>query len=477
MKTTKYLSVIATFFVCCSALQAQEHDSDAKTVTILAVNDMHAAMDLFPQFAGIVDSLRGIYPNLLLFSAGDNRTGNPSNDRYPETSWPMADLMNRVGFDASAVGNHEFDSGQDGFRNIINKSNFLYLCANINAPDSLRLHTAPYRFFERNGVRIGVLGLVQTGENGLPDAHPSLLSNMSFDKPADVVKNFRWMREQCDVLILLTHCGYEDDLALADTFPEADIIIGGHTHTVVPNRVLRNGVIVTQTGRALKYVTELDLEVSGKRVTAKDFKLLDVKTTTQHNAAIQTVVDNYNNNETLNQVLSTVAEPFENYEELGCLMVDAQRDATNGDIAIMNAGSVRYETHAVGNFTVKDAYALDPFNNEIYAYIMTGQEVQQLIQSTWDIKEDAYVSGVTYNVTKDAGGAVKKISVFLPNGKPIEPAKKYRVVMGSYIATVCPFTKDKEYENTFVGCTDALIEYLKKQPSLNYKGVKRIKIN
>jgi 2',3'-cyclic-nucleotide 2'-phosphodiesterase (5'-nucleotidase family) len=105
---------------------------------------------------------------------------------------------------------------------------------------------------------------------------------------------------------------------------------------------------------------------------------------------------------------------------------------------------------------------------------MTGQEVQQLIQSTWDIKEDAYVSGVTYNVTKDAGGAVKKIAVFLPNGKPIEPAKKYRVVMGSYIATVCPFTKDKEYENTFVGCTDALIEYLKKQPSLNYKGVKRI---
>ncbi|MDR1763713.1 MAG: bifunctional metallophosphatase/5'-nucleotidase, partial [Dysgonamonadaceae bacterium] len=70
MTKVKFLLATAALAFAIS-VTAQEHDSDAKTVTILAVNDMHAAMDLFPQFAGIVDSLRGIYPNLLLFSAGD----------------------------------------------------------------------------------------------------------------------------------------------------------------------------------------------------------------------------------------------------------------------------------------------------------------------------------------------------------------------------------------------------------------------
>ena len=82
-----------------------------REVHILAVNDMHAAIEAFPQLAAIADSLRALYPSMLILSAGDNRTGNPKNDMFRISSYPMVSLMNQVGFDATTLGNHEFDVG------------------------------------------------------------------------------------------------------------------------------------------------------------------------------------------------------------------------------------------------------------------------------------------------------------------------------------------------------------------------------
>ena len=477
MKRTIYILIacMTAITIVPSKAQVQENDSDTRTVTILAVNDMHAAIDMFPQFSAIVDSVRTVHPDLLLFSAGDNRTGNPVNDRYEMPGYPMVDLMNRVGFDASCVGNHEFDSEAKGFRDLIELSDFRYLCANMNAHDSLRLHTAPYRFFERDGIRIGVLGLIQLGPYGIPDTHPDNVGGISFRPAMEVVHDYRWMRDQCDVFILLTHLGYEEDLPLADVFPEADIIIGAHSHTVVPSRVLRNGLLVTQTGRALKYITELNIEVSGRRVTDKRYKLIDVKATSMRDNDIQAVVDDYNNNETLNIVLTKVSTPFENAEELGYLMADAQRAETNTDIAVVNYGGVRYDTHAAGDFLMRDAFSLDPFDNALFMFEMTGHDIQEMLISAYGIGEDPYVSGITYTVSLNADKSVKKLAVFLPNGKPIDQKKTYRVAINSYLASVCPFTKQLTGTDTFVGATNALVEYLKKQESVSYQGVRRMK--
>ena len=78
-----------------------------REVHILSVNDMHAEIGRFPQLVSIADSLRRLYPEMLVLSAGDNRTGNPASDMHAEPSCPLVELMNRVGFDYSAVGNHE----------------------------------------------------------------------------------------------------------------------------------------------------------------------------------------------------------------------------------------------------------------------------------------------------------------------------------------------------------------------------------
>ena len=98
--------------------------SYGETVRILSTNDMHAAIEKMPKLAAIVDSLRAIDPGLLVISAGDNRTGNPYNDLYVPESYPMISFMNLIGFDASALGNHEYDSKVDGLAKMTALSNF-----------------------------------------------------------------------------------------------------------------------------------------------------------------------------------------------------------------------------------------------------------------------------------------------------------------------------------------------------------------
>ena len=161
-KTLVFALVVTAMMASLVACQPKE-----RTVYVASINDMHANIDNFPKLAHVVDSLRAIYPDMLLFSAGDNRSGNPINDRYSEPARPMVDLMNAVGFDLSAFGNHEWDNGILGLRDVMEVSNFPYICANVTFDDSLHINSKPYIIFERNGLKIGVIGAIQLGLNGI----------------------------------------------------------------------------------------------------------------------------------------------------------------------------------------------------------------------------------------------------------------------------------------------------------------------
>lgn len=144
--------------VVCSAYgQKQE-------VHILAVNDMHATIEAFPKLAAIADSLRKLYPSLLVLSAGDNRTGNPLNDMYEISSYPMVSLMNQVGFNATAVGNHEFDV--KSLAPLMGYSNFSYICANMFPSPEAGLNIVPTKVFDVNGIKVGIIGVIQVNSMG-----------------------------------------------------------------------------------------------------------------------------------------------------------------------------------------------------------------------------------------------------------------------------------------------------------------------
>ena len=468
LRTT--LLYISVFFTITAYTQTKE-------ITILAVNDMHAAIDRFPQFVAMVDSMRTIYPDLLLFAAGDNRTGNPASDMHAD-SHPIVELMNKVEFNLSAVGNHEFDGNVDGFRSMVNHSNFRYVCANIYTPDTMRLHVEPYKIFDIDGIRIGALGLLQTGANGLPDTHPDNLKNITFRPWEKVADEYSWLHDQCHIFLLLVHEAYEKCVEFLYQYPYADVLIGGHSHTRIDSTELHNGVMITQAGSSLRYVSHITLQVTDGIVTNKESKLIDVSDFSRKDDETQAMVDEYNNDETLRRVLTQAITDFSNKEELGYMMMDAIRIKTGADVAIHNPGGVRIRTFPKGPITVRDIYLIDPFNNEVIEYNLTGEELLRLMEAAYIVenKQPPFVSGITYEMELDPQGQIKNLQVKLSDGSRINPQQSYKVVINSYLAAVCQFKKADEGKSIFRTIAEVAIDYLEKQPAVDYKGIKRMTI-
>jgi 5'-nucleotidase len=393
-------------------------------------------------------------------------------------SHPIVELMNRAGFNLSAVGNHEFDGRVEGLRSMVNNSNFRYVCANVFFPDSMRVHVQPYKVFEVDGVRIGALGLLQTGANGLPDTHPDNLKDIVFRQWEKVADQYSWLRDQCQVFLLLVHEEYDECVEFLENYPYADVLIGAHTHKPIYTTELHNGVMITQADYTLKYVTHITLQVTDGVVTGKESRLLDVNAFSSKNDEVQAMVDEYNNNDALLRVLTQAITDFDNKEELGCMMTDAIRKEAGADVAIQNPGGVRLPNFPKGSIAVRDIYRLDPFGNEVVAFNLTGEELLRLIKAAYiaENKQPPYVSGITLEMTTDAQGKIRKMQVKMENGSRFNLRRTYKVVMNSYIAAVSQYEKADPGESLYITSAAMTIQYLEKQPAVDYKGVKRMRI-
>ena len=200
----------------------------------------------------------------------------------------MVALMNQVGFNGSALGNHEFDV--HSISRLVGLSNFRYICANIQADDSAGLRTVPCQVFDVEGLKVGVFGLIQVGDQGIPSTHPDNLRGIHFNLPDDVIPEYEWLSYQCDVTILLSHLGYEDDVEVAKRYPWIDLIIGGHTHTQLKGNEKPNGVLITQNKNKFGRVTYTTLTVDSGRVVDKRAEYIDVKKYPKKSKLVESMV-------------------------------------------------------------------------------------------------------------------------------------------------------------------------------------------
>lgn len=469
------------FLLTCSLAIAMAMGATAQTrqIHIVSGNDMHAAIDNMPKLSAIVDSLRKTDNNLLVFSAGDNRTGNPINDLYSLPTYPMTALMNFIGFDGSAFGNHEFDNGQAGLPKVMASSNFPYLCANVHAAPEMGINPLPYKIYDVGGVTVGVIGVVQLGPHGYPDAHPDLLKGIQFTEVEKAIGEYLWLRDKVNVLILLSHLGYEDDVVMAEKFPCFDLIIGGHSHTQLKGGEMHNGVLVTQNTNKLKRITYTTLDVKDGKVTAKRAENIEVEKYPAKNVVAQTMVDFFNNNPEFKRQLAVATTDFTNAEELGSLMCDALISDSGADFALQNCGGVRYDEKKAGPITVDDVLRLDPFGNSCIEMTLTGKEFKDMLISCYDNSENAfpYVGGMTCELVfnKKDPSKLDDVRVFTLDGKKLNLKKKYKVVTNSYVAAICDSPRADEGHDIGKICSDMLMTYLEKQKTVDYKGVKRIK--
>ena len=448
--------------------------TEGTEIDILAVNDMHANIDMFPKFAAMVDSLRAVYPNLLLFSAGDNRTGNPVNDQYNPVNYPMITLMNEVGFDLCAVGNHEWDADVDNLRNDIKRARFPFLCANVFIPESVNLDIKPYVTFEHQGVKMAVVGMIEVRHDGIPGAHPKNLTQVSFKRAHEVLPQYRYLRDQNDVMVLLSHCGVEDDMELAQANPWLDAIIGGHSHTLIEHPTETNGVLVTQSGSHLKYATLVKLWVKDNRVVGKEAVVLDVNKVRKEKPEIKKMIDEFNDAPAMNEPIAVAKTRFENPEELGCLITDALREISGADFAFQNTGGVRVNHLKKGPITVKDVYSIDPFNNEVVVYQMTGQQLKRFVVNTYKKNGGypSYVSGMTYSVDDNGD----HINVYLnPDKGSFGRNTIYKVAINSYMASTVNIESVDEGRSQFMTSEEMMIEFLRRHKEVDYQGVVRTK--
>ena len=453
-----------------SKLEQTSVAADETELAILSVNDMHASIDQFPKFATMVDSLRSVYPDLLLFSAGDNRTGNPVNDQYVPVNYPMIELMNQTGFDLCTVGNHEWDGDIVNFRNDIDRAKFPFLCANVFIPKTVNLDIKPFVAFEHQGVKMAVVGLIEVRHDGIPGAHPDKLKEVSFKRPEAVLPDYKYLRNENDVVILLSHCGFEDDMELAQANPWLDAIIGGHTHTLIEHPTETNGVLITQSGSHLKYATLVKLRVKDHKVVSKEAIVLDVNSVRKEKPEIKQLVNKFNDAPALNEPIAIAKTKFETPEELGSLITDAIREVSDADFAFQNTGGVRVNYLKKGPITVKDVYSMDPFNNDVVVYQMTGAQVKKFILNTYRKNGGypSYVSGMTYSVSDDG----KTVWVNM-KGEEFSTKKLYKVAMNSYMASTVNIESEDDGQSKFMTSEEMLIEFLRKHKEVDYQGVVR----
>ena len=449
-----------------------------KTVNILAVNDMHANIDLFPQFAAIADSLRAIDPDLLVLSAGDNRTGNPLNDMYTPSSYPMVALMNQVGFDGSTLGNHDFDA--QSLPALIGLSNFRYICANITAPDTMGINTVPYKVFCPNGLKVGVIGAVQVNAKGRPDTHPDNVKGIKFKPASEVVPEYEWLSRECDITILLSHIGYEADVEMAKACPWLDLIIGGHTHSQLASGENTDDVLITQNKNKLRHATHITLTVEDGRVTSKKAEYINVAKFPKKNKVVDGIVHFISDNPQFKEVLAEAETPFDNIEELGLMVCDAFREEGNADIGIENRGGIRMESHPTGDITILDVLEIDPFYNMAVEMTLTGQQILELLKSysRGSLDHFPHVSGMFCKVTtcKNDPMKIKEVKLFTTDGRKFDLKRSYRVITNSYVVATCTAIPKGVAHTTNIETSDMIMRFLKKKGKVNYQGAKYLRI-
>jgi 5'-nucleotidase len=240
-------------------------------LTILHTNDVHSRIDPFPmdgsrmqgqggvaRRSALIDAIRAEQPNVLLFDSGDIFQGTPYFNMFGGELEIKA--MSEMQYDATTIGNHDFDAGMDGLLKQLPHATFPFIISNYDFSNTvLHNHTQPYTTFQRGDLKIGVLGLGIELYGLVPDA---LYGETQYQDPvvfANRTASFLRNEEKCDYVICLSHLGYRyqgekvSDIVLAQQSSDIDLILGGHTHTFMERPELHENasgrpVLINQVG-------------------------------------------------------------------------------------------------------------------------------------------------------------------------------------------------------------------------------------
>ena len=414
----------------------------------------------------------------LLLDGGDVNTGVPESDL--QDAEPDFKGMHLLGYDAMAVGNHEFDKPPAVLAKQRGWIGFPMLAANIYQ-DGRRMFE-PYRIFERGGYRVAVMGLTTDDTHKM--VLPENLLGIEIRKPiAEANKLLPELRAQADMVIAATHMGhYPDgqrgvnapgDVEMARATTGLDLVVGGHSQNPVcmlaenqrntayvpgtpcaPDR--QNGTWIVQAHEWGKYVGRADFVIDGGKVQLVSYQLIPVNLK-QRGAEGKKVV--YTEQIAEDAALKAFLQPFQAVgqtrlsvpvgasdgvldgdrervrkqpTDLGQLIAKAMMDKTGADLALLNSGGVR-DSLPAGAITYRDVLKVQPFSNTVAVVTLTGAELLDYLRAAAKMTPGSGAFPQTAGVQmRIEANALVEARI---GGKPIDAAQRYRLALTNFTAT------------------------------------------
>ena len=436
------------------------------TLVLLSTNDMHARIQHFPRLAAAVAACRDTARLVVLADAGDRWTGNAYVDKAPTPGMPIVALMNRLGYDVATLGNHEFDFGQAFLGRMIDSMAFEVVCANLRSDTCTFPQLPPYVVIERQGLRIGFVGVVTNYEGpGHPAGNAANFEGLEFPDPQQVVRQYaEELRPKVDVLVLVSHMGDDRDAELLAGETRYDVVIGGHTHEL--RDTLVNGTLLTQTGKNLANVGVTTIRLRGKRVESVDYRIVPLAGY-EPDPAYCAEVERYYADPELNRPVGEFSEAAGAWG-VANWMAAAVADEADAEVGFYHVGGVRLDSIPAGGMSTARIYDLEPFGTEIAVMRMTPADMRRMILSKYNDTENRkeahridLVSTTPYEILTDAQD--NALDVRFPK---LREWRSYRVAVSDY---VFKNYRDLNYTDgaiTGVKVADVLLEELEEDSPL-----------
>ncbi|MHB1104356.1 MAG: bifunctional metallophosphatase/5'-nucleotidase [Devosia sp.] len=461
-------------------------------LTILHVNDFHSRVESINRFdsncdaegeakgecfGGIGrlktaidqkrDALKGANENVVLFSAGDNFQGSLYYTHYK--SGVVTDFFNQMGFDVVSTGNHEFDDGPAEFAKYIETATFPIIGGNFDTSGDAILKGRPPGIIviTVGGERIAVIGATTIDTPEISSPGPSV----TFQSVADYVRGAVEVLEQAEInkIIVLSHIGYSVDQDLAAAVPGVDVIVGGHSHTLLsstdekaagPYPTLVKSpdgvdVPIVQAGSYGKYLGDIKItwDDDGKVISAEGAPiLLDVAVTPDEDFVAKVAELGVPLESLKAEVIGTATAPIEGAREvcramecsMGNLVADAMLDRVKDQgiqIAIQNGGGLRASIDA-GEITMGEALTVLPFSNTLATFQLKGADIVASLENGLSQIEDSggrfpQVAGLKFTFDKSKPAGERLVGeVQAQEGDawvPLDPERVYGVVTNNFM--------------------------------------------
>jgi 5'-nucleotidase/UDP-sugar diphosphatase len=444
----------------------------AHDVTILYTNDFHSAFEPIPAYwlrdsprlggaahlATLVEQERKAASTSFLLDSGDMFTGTLSRLTNGEALLEMMALMR---YDAMGVGNHEFDYGAGVFEKGITRVPFPVLCCNIRYKERGGVrYTRPYTVLERNGARLGVIGVM-----GMLAATrtimPSKVSALEFTDPvAETTACVKELRDTVDVVIVLAHQGLpgpmqtdaendpevqrplDEDLAFCAAVPGIDVYIAAHSHHGLEQPIVHpdTRTLITQTYGYGTRLGRIRLSVKDRKVVRHEIDLLKVwSDRLTPDPGVASRVEHYRRRVAdqigapIGRASRRITRKYHRESELGSLVADAMRMRTGADVAVTNAGGLRAD---LPEGPIDRGHVLDalPFLNDVVTIELDGGALKAVLEQGISLEAGmVQVSGLNarYDLRRPPRSRLISLEI---DGRPVDDHRRYRVATNSFLA-------------------------------------------